>query len=88
MIEMDMVDVVVMDSEFGITSVRSLDFSVSSAWLQNGFGVGESMSIFMLYCMKNNLRKSILYSVCVPSHYMTISDGWMSLFVIFKVIFL
>ena len=88
MIEMRIADVVVIGSEIGITSVHSLDFSVSSAWLQNGFGVGESMSIFMLYCMKNNLRNSILYSLCVPSHYMTISDGWMSLFVIFKVIFL
>ena len=55
MIEMNIVDVVVMDFEIGITSVHSLDFSVSSAWLQNGFGVGESMSIFTftLYCMKD-----------------------------------
>ena len=53
MIEMSIVDIVVMDSEFGITSVHSLGFSVSSAWLQNGFGVGESMAIFILCYMKD-----------------------------------
>ena len=52
MIEVDM-NIVVMGSEIGTTSVHSLGFSVSSAWLQNGFGVGESMAIFTLYCMKD-----------------------------------
>ena len=53
MIEMRIVDVIVMGSEIGITSVHSLDFSVSSAWLQNGFGVGESMSILLLHYIKD-----------------------------------
>ena len=53
MIEMRIVDAVVMGSVIGITSVHSLDFSVSPAWLQNGFGVGESMSILLLHYTKD-----------------------------------